>query len=95
MIWGYATGPADEHGLHEMKEISFGFPPAALRDIALFLQAMAAEVEKGTKPRGWHGHIDGYVRDWAERFPEVDIVVVNVTGSTPPPKLRNEGQHGA
>lgn len=74
-VYGYPERVIGEHGLCVMKEVSFAMPPAALRDIARFLEYAAGELEKGIEDMGWHRHIDDYISDWRQRFPSSDIVV--------------------
>lgn len=76
-ICGYPEKAIGEHGEQVMKEVSFGMPPAALRDIARFLDYTAGEIEKGTQGICWHRHIDDYISGWRQRFPSTDIVVVD------------------
>lgn len=79
MICGYAKEPIGQSGELVMKEVSFGFPPEALRDIAKFLERTADEMEKGEPKRlYWHRHIDSVIRRWRERYPDTDIVVVDL-----------------
>lgn len=78
-VCGYPRRPIGNSGEYEMKEISFGLPPDALRDVAGFLQAAADEMERGTEGMYWHRHIERYVEDWPKRFPDIDIVVVDLT----------------
>lgn len=77
-ISGYPVRPIGEHGEYQMKEVSFGLPPGALRDVARFLQRAADEMDKGTGRIYWHRHISECVKDWQQRFPSIDIVVVDL-----------------
>ena len=78
MICGYPKRPIGEHGEFELKEVSFGMTPSALREIAHFLESAAEEVEKGTEGIYWHRHIDSHIHDWRERYPDIDVVVVDL-----------------
>jgi hypothetical protein len=76
MICGYARSAIGDHGELELKEISFGLRPHALRLVAAFLSAAADEMEtESTRPH-WHRHIDEFSPDWRRTFPGCDIVVV-------------------
>jgi hypothetical protein len=89
MIWGYAKAPANEDGLLELKEVSMGFPPQALREIARFLQTAADEIEKNDRPRHWHLHIDSCVKNWGRQFPDIGLVVVNLASDRLPPRVED------
>ena len=79
MICGYARESIEQAGELVMKEVSFGFPPEALRGIAKFLEQTADEMEKEEPEQlCWHRHIDSMIRNWQDRYPDTDIVVVDL-----------------
>ena len=76
MIYGYANKTINEFGLLEMREVSFSASPAVLREIAKFLDEMAAGMESsGELSVHWHRHIQDEIPGWRDRFPDNDIVV--------------------
>jgi hypothetical protein len=79
-VCGYPARAIGDRGEYEMREISFGLPPSALRDVGRFLLSVADEVESGAFKHRiyWHRHIDESVPDWREKYPSLDIVVVDL-----------------
>jgi Uma2 family endonuclease len=75
MIYGYTLKQINKFGLCEMKEITFAAPPDVLREIATFLNTMAAAMESGELPDSSHRHIRDTASGWDSRFPDKDIVV--------------------
>jgi hypothetical protein len=76
MIYGYSAKQVNEYGLMEMREVTFATSPEVLREIADFLNAMADLMEKGGFRNCSHRHIDNVVRNWRNRFPDKDVVVM-------------------
>jgi hypothetical protein len=79
MIYGYALKTLNDDGLFEMKEVTFAASPQVLREIASFLNAMAAQMEAGAFDKCSHQHIQIANPDWARRFPNKDIIVIRET----------------
>ena len=61
-VFGYSQRVVNEHGLHEMREVTFDLPLEAIRRIA-FLLHYADDVERG-KELSSHRHFTEYDRDW-------------------------------
>jgi hypothetical protein len=59
-----------------MREITFDATPPVLREIATFLNEMAAALESGRFTHR-HEHIDTVVKEWRHRFPQVDVIVTH------------------
>ena len=76
MIYGYSGRVCNEHGLLEMKEITFSAPPETLREVAKFLSAMADHMEAGGFLRCDHFHIGSVIGGWDESHPGKDVLVV-------------------
>jgi hypothetical protein len=74
MIYGYAARTLNEHGLLELREVSFEASPAVLRELAQFLKTSADLLDAGTF-RHTHLHIGSVIRDWDRRFPGKDVIV--------------------
>jgi len=73
LIYGYPKGePLNEYGLVEMKEVTFVLSPDSLRQVASFLNEMAAKIE--TKTNLWHEHISSQIDDWGSSC-DCEIIV--------------------
>ncbi len=74
--YGYKRAVIDpEHGLLQLREVSFDLSPADLRRVAAFLQNYAERAEAGDW-RSDHAHIDEYDRPWRKDHPDLDIIVL-------------------
>ena len=79
MIYGYAARELDENGLLEMKEVTFAASADVLREVADFLTEMADLMEVGGFSECSHRHIGSVVKDWDDRFPGKDVIVMPPT----------------
>jgi len=75
-IYGYSKRVANEHGLHEMSEVTFHVPAKDLRRIAMFLVHCADHAESGN-PRWSHFHLRQLDRQWNQDHPDSDVIVSN------------------
>jgi hypothetical protein len=76
-VYGYGRTVIDpEHGLLEMREISFDLSPSDLRRVAAFLWHFADRIETGDW-RSDHAHIDEHDRRWRHDHPDLDVVVLH------------------
>ncbi len=79
--YGYQRAVIDpEHGLLEMREISFDLSPADLRCIAAFLRLYADRIESSDW-RSDHAHIDEHDCLWRRDHPDLDLVVLHHPGN--------------
>ena len=75
--YGYQRAVIDpEHGLLEMREVSYDLSPTDLRRVAAFLRHYADRIEAGDW-RSDHAHIDEHDRQWCRDNPALDIVVLH------------------
>jgi hypothetical protein len=81
-ISGYSKRLLSEHGLHEMAEVTFAFPLKDLRRIASFLNDCADRAESG-EWRSNHRHLTGFDRDWDDRHPDSDVIVIHPAPDPP------------
>src|SRR4051794_20882944 len=81
-ICGYSKRVANEHGLHEMSEVSLAVPLADLRRIASFLNDCADRAESG-EWRSSHRHLTEYDRDWDANHPDCDVIVIHPAPDPP------------
>jgi hypothetical protein len=81
-IYGYSMRVANEHGLHEMSEVTFAVSSADLRRIASFLNDCADRVESG-EWRSSHRHFTEYDRDWDDDHPDSDVIVAHPAPDPP------------
>lgn len=56
MIYGYDSRTVNGYGLKQMREVSLAVPSPVLRDLAIFLQQAADELEIDSS-RHWHKHL--------------------------------------
>lgn len=82
MIYGYACKKVNEYGLLEMREITIAASADVLREMAHFLGEMAEIMEAGGFSRCSHRHIGSVIKDWDERFPGKDFIVMSHEGGT-------------
>ncbi len=76
MIYGYSKAQVNEYGLLDLKEITFSASPEVLRQIATFLNQSASMMEDGWFDKCSHRHIQDEIKDWDEKFPDRDIIVM-------------------
>ena len=76
MIYGYCGDKVNEHGLFEMKEISFSMSTEGLRAVSNFLNSVADEIDSGQFSDTSHQHIANVLPDWKEICPNHDIIVL-------------------
>jgi len=75
MIYGYSEKVVDEeHGLLQMREVSFAMNPSRLRLVATFLVRVAEQLESGQT--FLHRHIEELLPEWRATDPQPDIIVV-------------------
>ena len=79
--FGYSKRVVNEHGLHELSEVTFVITIGDLRRIAAFLIECSEKAESGEWTNS-HRHLTEVDRSWEERHPASDVIVVN-----PNPKL--------
>lgn len=77
MLYGYPLKQVNEYGLCELKEITFAASADVLRDVARFLNAMAALMDSGEFSKHSHWHIQTTVPHWDRRCPGKGIIVVS------------------
>jgi hypothetical protein len=92
MIYGYSRAVLNEHGLLEMKEITFALDPKRLIQIGEFLIEMAREMEAGAFETCSHRHLTTSLPEWNRSVPVADIIVArpSVTAAIPPPSDRGQ-----
>jgi hypothetical protein len=76
MLFGYSSRTIDENGLLEMREVSVAANANTLRQIASFFNEMAEIMDKGGFVKCSHKHISSVVKDWTQRHPNSDIIVM-------------------
>jgi hypothetical protein len=57
MLWGYIDKTLSDDGLCQMREVSVAAAPQSLRELAGFLERVAAELEEQPLHPNWHRHI--------------------------------------
>jgi hypothetical protein len=78
-IYGYLESVVDpDHGLLELREVSFSFSPSDLRRIADFLRDCADRME-AEEWKTDHAHIDSFDPRWKRQHPVTDVVVLRPT----------------
>lgn len=74
--YGYQRTVVDpEHGLLELREVSFDLSPDGLRRLAAFLHDCADRAEAG-EFRSDHAHIEQFDRAWKREDPDLDLIVL-------------------
>jgi hypothetical protein len=74
-VFGYVQRQCNEHGLVELSEVTFQCSPERLRQIALFMQQAADEMETHGSGFG-HLHIQDELENWNDTSPEPPDIVV-------------------
>ena len=73
MIYGYKLAEVNEHGLVELKEVTFATDADTLRDLGRFLTLMA-EAMDGDEFHHTHMHIGNVIEGWSRRH-DKDVIV--------------------
>jgi hypothetical protein len=74
-IYGYIQKRCNEHGLVELSEVTLAMAPEKLRQVALFFQNAADEMETSGSGFG-HLHIQDEIEDWCDSSPEPPDIIV-------------------
>lgn len=74
--FGHSARVVNEHGLHELTEVTFAVSPADLRRIGQFLIETAEGVETGNWFNG-HSHLRDFDRPWRADHPEFDVIAIH------------------
>jgi hypothetical protein len=80
--FGYSKRVVNEHGLHELSEVTFEVPTNDLRTIAAFLVDCADKAESGEWSNS-HRHLTEHDRRWDNRHPDSDVIVINPNPKRP------------
>jgi len=75
-MFGYSKRVVNEHGLHELQEVTFDVPLSDLRRIAAFL----VECANAAESREWrnsHRHLTEYDRRWDDDHPDSDVIIIH------------------
>src|SRR5437879_5128391 len=75
-IFGYSKRVTNEHGLHEMSEVTFAFSVGDIRRIASFLNHYADLMDSG-EMRDNHLHLISHDRNWNKDHPDSDVIAIN------------------
>jgi hypothetical protein len=71
-LYGYSKKVVNEHGLHDLSEVTFKFDSQTLRKIAEFLNKAADEIDKGLNGVD-HEHVQDLVKGWPEDAPDIIV----------------------
>jgi hypothetical protein len=85
MLYGYSKRTINEHGLLELREISFNFNASDLKRIAAFLFDIASKMDR-REIKANHIHIDSKDKNWKRDNPGSDIIVID-PNSEPPQQI--------
>jgi hypothetical protein len=80
--FGYSKRVVNEHGLHELSEVTFDVPLNDLRRIAAFLLECADKAESGDW-RNSHRHLTEHDRQWDNDHPDSDVIVIHPNPEPP------------
>lgn len=71
-VYAYpASGPLNEYGLLELKEVSFSADANTIREIARFLNEAANEIERTDTCD--HVHMQDRSKSWKEDWPDLIV----------------------
>jgi hypothetical protein len=80
--YGYSKRIVNEHGLHELSEVTFDVPFRDLRRIADFLIDCADSAEAGQWGSS-HRHLTEFDRQWDKDNPDSDVIVIHQSPAPP------------
>jgi len=80
--YGYSKRIVNEHGLHELSEVTFDVPNDDLRRIAAFLMDCADSAQSGSW-RNSHRHLTEYDRQWDNDHHDADVIVIHPSPDPP------------
>lgn len=89
--FGYPKQSVNDHGLHEMSEVTFAVSLADLRRIARFLTECADCAESGDW-RSSHRHLTEFDSAWDGDHPNSDVIVIHPAPN--PPRRVIDGKIG-
>jgi hypothetical protein len=75
-FFGYSKQVANEHGLHDMREVTFDVSSADLRRIARFLNECADQADAGDWQSS-HRHLTEFDLRWDDDHPNCDLIVIH------------------